>query len=84
MKRLLDATSPRLKENIPREYAKDKEVKNRAMNDKRHFIDALGTEVEEAVGRQELKTIYGITTCLNGDFGASLCQPVKVKHGRFI
>ena len=51
MKRLLDATSPRLKEKIPREYAKDKEVKNRAMNDKRHFIDALATEVEEAAGR---------------------------------
>ena len=50
---VLDAKSPTLKEKISKEYAdKDKEVKNRARNDKRHFIDGLSIEAEEAAGRQ--------------------------------
>ena len=77
-KRTLDAKSQRLKENISREYAeKNKEVKNRARNDKRHFTDGFASEAEEAAGRQDTKTLYRITKCLNGDYGASQGQHVK-------
>ena len=56
--------SPRLKEKISRQYV-DKEVKNR--NDKRHFIDGLTTEAEEAADRQDMEMLYRITKRLNGD-----------------
>ena len=77
---MLDAKSPRLKEHISREYAdKDKQVKNRARSDKRHFIDGLATEAEEAAGRQDMKTLYRITKCLKDDYDASPYLHVKDK-----
>ena len=63
---------------------KDKEVKNRARNDKPHFIDEITTEAEEAAGRQYMKTLHRITKCLNGDYGASQDQHVNDKYGRLI
>ena len=55
-----------------------------ARNDKRHFIDGLATEAEEAAGRQYMKVLYRITKWLNGDHGVSQDQTVKDNYGRLI
>ena len=82
-KHILNAKSPRLKEEISREYVdKAKEVKNRARNDKRHFMDGIASEAEEAAGRQDVKTLYRITKRLKDDYEASQDLPENYKYGR--
>ena len=61
--------SERVRDQMRRKYSElDREVKKMTKLDKRKFVERLAEEAEEAAGRQDLKTLYGINKMLNNGF----------------
>ena len=49
----------------------DKSVKRKTRRDKRAYINKLAEEVEDGANRGNMRTLYGITKKLSGDFDRS-------------
>ena len=81
-----DRTKKRLqKDDSRREMSSDKEidksVKRKTIKDKRAYIDKLAEEAEDGANTGNMRTLYGITKTLPGDFGRSGEGPIKDKTG---
>ena len=76
--------SERIKEQLKLNYSeKDKEVKRRAKEDKKNYVEKLADEAEEAAANQDLKTLYKITKNLKGGF-TNNDMPVKDRDGNIL
>ena len=76
--------SERVRDQMRRKYSElDREVKKMTKLDKRKFVERLAEEAEEAAGRQDLKTLYGINKMLNNGFKNS-DVPVKDTDGNVL
>ena len=83
-KKLNDAKSQRLKEQLQSRYSElDKEVKRKTRADKRAFIENLADEAEAAAQTQNMATLYKITKTLTGGFKNSDI-PVKDVDGNVV
>ena len=83
-KKLNDAKSQRLKEQLQSRYSElDKEVKRKTRADKRAFIENLADEAEAAAQTQNMATLYKITKTLTGGFKNSDI-PVKDVDGNAV
>ena len=83
-KKLNDAKSQRLKEQLQSRYSElDKEVKRKTRADKRAFIENLADEAEAAAQTQNMATLYKITKTLTGGFKNS-DVPVKDVDGNVV
>ena len=68
-KKLNDAKSQRLKEQLQSRYSEpDKEVQRKTRADERAFIKNLADEAESAAQTQNMATLYKITKTLTGGF----------------
>jgi hypothetical protein len=85
VKRKLNQTrSERVKEQLRQKYTKaDKDVKKHARKDKKQYYENLATEAETAARKQDMKTLYKITTELRGGH-KNTEPPVKDKNGLVI
>ena len=68
MKQKMNSTkSERIKNQLRTQYSTlNKDVKKMTRADKKAYVENLAEEVEQAAGRQDLKTLYSITKTLNG------------------
>ena len=83
-KKLNDAKSQRLKEQLQSRYSElDKEVKRMTRADKRAFIENLADEAEAAAHTHNMATLYKITKTLTGGFKNSDI-PVKDVDGNIV
>ena len=61
----------------------DRQVKKSARQDKRHYIDDLGKEAQDAADTRDTRTVYKITKVLTGSFTNST-SVVKDKDGNVL
>ena len=85
LKTQLDDAKTRLqKERLKREHTLDtKNVKKETRNDKRNYINELASKAEDAMARNDTKTVYNITRQLAGR-KTNTAKPVKDKDGKNI
>ena len=73
------------KQFLQNEYQEiDKSVKRKRRRDKREYIDKLAEKVEYATKRGDMRTLYGITKKLSGDYDRSGERPIKDKTGALL
>ena len=60
-----------------------KNVKKETRNDKRNYINELASKAEDAMARNDTKTVYNITRQLAGR-KTNTTKPVKDKDGKII
>lgn len=83
-KRLNQTKSERVKDQIKKRYTQaDKEVKKSARKDKKKYIEDLTSEAERAAQRQDMRTLYRITSDLKGGY-QNVDTPIKDKEGKHI
>ena len=62
---------------------KANEVKKRLRADKRHYVNTIAEQAEEAAGKGDLKTLYATTRLLSGRHTNSN-RPVRDKEGKLL
>ena len=73
------------KQFLQNEYQEiDKSVKRKTRREKREYIDKLAEKAEDATKRGDMRTLYGITKKLSGDFGRSGEGTTKEKTGALL
>ena len=64
-------------------YYISNEVKKQLRSDKRHYINTIAEEAEEAAGKGDLKTLYATTRLLSGRH-TNPNRPVRDKEGKLL
>ena len=84
-KQTLNQTKTRQqKQTAPVIYTiKANEVKKQLRADKRHYINTIAEEAEEAAGKGDLKTLYATTRLLSGRH-TNPNRPVRDKEGKLL
>ena len=81
-KRILQENDQSKKHELENEYRiRDKNVKRKARRDKRDFVDKMADAAEKAAQIGDMRSLYGITKKLAGDYGKGNERPVKDKNG---
>ena len=80
----MQTRSDRLKDQLRKQYNEmDKDVKYSAQKDKKKHVENLATGAEEAVQRQDMKSLYRVTNELVGGY-KNVDSLVKDKEGKQI